>query len=381
MRKLVIALVVLFGFSFSLQAVGFSKKADGQPILVQEGSHKMWCSVCGMNLKMFYKTSHAVVLKDGKKKQYCSIRCLVADWPHIKDNIKDILVVDAKSGKLIDAKSAYYVVGSKVKGTMSMVSKIAFAKESDAKAFQKEFGGKITDFDTVFKMAKKSLKKDSKMVLKKKQKMMYPMGKKIYAKMCKPIDVDSFNRINELKAAIKTKKLCKLRNEKQLQAVALYLWDVKGGHLKKGKCSHNGGALKTDLSKKDKCPVCGMFVYKYPKWAAFIYYKKDGKLNYFAFDGVKDMMKFYFEPSKWGKYSGVKGNIKKIIVRDYYSLKPILAKSAWYVVGSNVYGPMGNELIPFKTEASAKNFLADHKGKKILRFNEITKELVYKLDD
>ena len=54
MRKLVIALVVLFGFSFSLQAVGFSKKADGQPILVQEGSHKMWCSVCGMNLKMFY---------------------------------------------------------------------------------------------------------------------------------------------------------------------------------------------------------------------------------------------------------------------------------------------------------------------------------------
>ena len=37
MRKLVIALVVLFGFSFSLQAVGFSKKADGQPILVQEG--------------------------------------------------------------------------------------------------------------------------------------------------------------------------------------------------------------------------------------------------------------------------------------------------------------------------------------------------------
>jgi len=330
---------------------------------------------------MFYKTSHAVILKDGKKKQYCSIRCLVADWPILKDKIKKILVVDAKRGELINAKSAYYVVGSKVKGTMSMVSKIAFAKEGDAKAFQKEFGGKIVDFDTAFKMASNSFNKDSMMVSKKKQKMMYPMGKKIYAKMCKPIDVDSYSRINELKAAIKSKDLCKTMKEKQLQAVALYLWDVKGGHAKKSGCTHNSLDIKTDISKTDKCPVCGMFVYKYPKWATFIYYEKDGKLEYLAFDGVKDMMKFYFEPAKWGKYKEFKSKIKKIIVRDYYTLKPILAESAWYVVGSNVYGPMGNELIPFKTEAAAKNFMADHKGKKVLRFNEITKELVYKLDE
>jgi len=219
------------------------------------------------------------------------------------------------------------------------------------------------------------------MVSKKKQKMMYPMGKKIYAKMCKPIDVDSYSRINELKAAIKSKDLCKTMKEKQLQAVALYLWDVKGGHAKKSGCTHNSLDIKTDISKTDKCPVCGMFVYKYPKWATFIYYEKDGKLEYLAFDGVKDMMKFYFEPAKWGKYKEFKSKIKKIIVRDYYTLKPILAESAWFVVGSNVYGPMGNELIPFKTEAAAKNFMADHKGKKVLRFNEITKELVYKLDE
>jgi len=381
MKRIIVALVVLFGFSFSLQAGSFSKVADTKPHLIQDGSQKMWCSVCGMNLKMFYKTSHAVVLKDGKKKQYCSIRCLVADWPILKDKIKKILVVDAKRGELINAKSAYYVVGSKVKGTMSMVSKIAFAKEGDAKAFQKEFGGKIVDFDTAFKMASNSFNKDSMMVSKKKQKMMYPMGKKIYAKMCKPIDVDSYSRINELKAAIKSKDLCKTMKEKQLQAVALYLWDVKGGHAKKSGCTHNSLDIKTDISKTDKCPVCGMFVYKYPKWATFIYYEKDGKLEYLAFDGVKDMMKFYFEPAKWGKYKEFKSKIKKIIVRDYYTLKPILAESAWFVVGSNVYGPMGNELIPFKTEAAAKNFMADHKGKKVLRFNEITKELVYKLDE
>jgi nitrous oxide reductase accessory protein NosL len=380
MKNIVIILILLLEFSFALQASHFSKVAVGNPHLVQDGSQKIWCSVCGMNLKMFYKTSHIVVLKDRKKIQYCSIRCLIADWESIKDKVKEVLVVDAKTGELIDTKSAYYVVGSKVKGTMSMVSKIAFAKEVDAKVFQKEFGGKIVNFDTVFKMAKDSFKKDLMMISKNKQKMMYPMGEKIYAKMCKHIDVNSFSRINELKSAIKTKTLCKPMKEKQLQAVALYLWDIKGGHTKKSSYIYN--SIKTNFSKKDKCPVCGMFIYKHPKWAVFIYYEKNRELKYLVFDGVKDMMKFYFEPTKWGKYKEFKNNrIKKIVVRDYYTLKPILAESAWYVVGSNVFGPMGNELIPFKTESAAKNFMADHKGKRVFRFNEITKEVVDKLDE
>lgn len=29
---------------------------------------------------------------------------------------------------------------------------------------------------------------------------------------------------------------------------------------------------KIEISKQDRCPVCGMFVYKYPKWVAQIYF-------------------------------------------------------------------------------------------------------------
>jgi nitrous oxide reductase accessory protein NosL len=396
---MVIAVIMVLAMVTWSQAGGFSKMAEGTPQLVQKGPQKMWCAVCGMNLKMFYKTSHAVVLKDGTKKQYCSIRCLVADWPNIKEKVEKILVVDAKTGEMIDAKTAHYVVGSKVKGTMSMTSKIAFAKLEDAKAFRKKYGGKISDFDTAFKMAQKALAKESMMIARKKQAKMYPMGEKIYKKMCQPIDVSKFKRINDMKAAIKTEKLCKPMKEKQLQAVALYLWDVKGGHADdmmrggrcgmkkkdmqscKGKMGAIQAAVGPDLGKQDKCPVCGMFVYKHPKWAAFIYYEKKGKLEHLAFDGVKDLMKFYFEPNKWGDYGNIKKHIKKIVVRDYYTLKPVWAKAAWYVVGSDVYGPMGNELIPFKTKEAAENFMRDHHGRKILRFDEITKELVYKLDE
>ena len=372
----------IVSLALGLQAATFSKMATGQPQLIQSGPQKMWCPVCGMNLKMFYKTSHGVVLKDGTKKQYCSIRCLAADWKNIADKVEKILVVDAKTEKLIDATKAHYVVGSKVHGTMSMTSKIAFKSMADAQAFQKTFGGKIVDFKTAFKMAADALGGDTAMISKKKKMKIYPMGEKIYKKMCQPVDVSKYGHINELKAAIKTEKLCKPLKEKQLQAVALYLWEVKGGHgTHAAGHTHGDESAEPMLDKQDKCPVCGMFVYKYPKWAAFIYYEKNGKLAHLAFDGVKDMMKFYFDPAKWGYDASIKDHIKKIVVRDYYTLKPMRAQSAWYVVGSDVYGPMGNELIPFASKEAAENFLKDHHGKRVLRFDEITAAMVYKLDE
>ena len=53
---------------------------------------------------------------------------------------------------------------------------------------------------------------------------------------------------------------------------------------------------------------------------------------------------------------------------------------AWYVVGSDVYGPMGKELMPFKDEAAAKEFKVDHKGTAILSFQDITPALIKTLD-
>lgn len=121
-------------------------------------------------------------------------------------------------------------------------------------------------------------------------------------------------------------------------------------------------------SAKDKCPVCGMFVARYPDWTA-VAKTKDGMIIYF--DGAKDMFTHYFNP---GRYTPGKkqGDISGLSVTDYYSLKMIDAKSAFFVVGSDVYGPMGSELIAFATEKDAAGFMHDHKGKRLLRFPEIT---------
>jgi copper chaperone NosL len=130
------------------------------------------------------------------------------------------------------------------------------------------------------------------------------------------------------------------------------------------------------ITPGDKCPVCGMFVAKYPDFVDQIVFK-DGAHAFF--DGVKDMMKYYFDLPKYNP-SKTQADIAHILVTDYYSLKLVDGLQAFYVLGSDVYGPMGKELMPFKEEAAAKEFKVDHKGTAILTFKDITPALIKTLD-
>jgi nitrous oxide reductase accessory protein NosL len=123
-------------------------------------------------------------------------------------------------------------------------------------------------------------------------------------------------------------------------------------------------------SKKDKCPVCGMFAYKYPNWIAEIIFKEG---SYAAFDGPKDMFRYYFNISKYDK-SRTRDDISEIYVTEYYSAGPMKAKDLFFVVGSDVHGPMGEELIPVNGKEAAESFMKDHKGKKIFTFDQITEK-------
>jgi nitrous oxide reductase accessory protein NosL len=56
------------------------------------------------------------------------------------------------------------------------------------------------------------------------------------------------------------------------------------------------------------------------------------------------------------------------------------AKRAFFVIGSDVYGPMGRELIPFQKESDAGVFLTDHHGLSIVPFERIKPTMIKKLD-
>ena len=128
---------------------------------------------------------------------------------------------------------------------------------------------------------------------------------------------------------------------------------------------------------KDLCPVCGMLVSKYPNWVATIVYK-DGHAHHF--DGAKDMFKFWHEPAKYAA-GHRREDMVAIRVTDFYNLQPVDARKAFYVIGSDVLGPMGHELVPLASREDAADFLKDHKGRRILSFDQVTGDLPSRLDD
>ncbi len=125
-------------------------------ILVQKGKNKQYCAICGMDLVKFYKTSYAATHND-KEYQYCSIHCLS---DHLGEGIelKNPKVVDVTTLKFIPVLEAYYVVGSRKKGTMSKVSKYAFSSLKAAEIFQSKYGGEIMDFYGALEKAKEDFK-------------------------------------------------------------------------------------------------------------------------------------------------------------------------------------------------------------------------------
>jgi len=284
-----------------------------------------WCPVTGLKITDYLDTSYSAKLEaNGSLRVYASLYALLKD----KENygLTNIKKYDAKTKKYLHVEI------------------------SDTLKIKKNPLGEVY------------------------KKRYYPMGKKLLKKRCpSDIDVEDYLEINDLKEELKNS--CNLESELYLHAVSVYLWDVvrEGGEIAK--------ESRVQVKEDEKCPVCGMFTYKYPRWAAQIYYKHGDHEHRYSFDGVKDMMKFYFNPMKWGDYKHSKvENITKILVTDYYTQKAIDGTKAFYVIRSDIYGPMGHELIPFASEDDAKNFKADHKGKLIIKFEDIVEEEVYKLD-
>jgi len=191
-----------------------------------------------------------------------------------------------------------------------------------------------------------------------KRSMLIQKGAKISKVMCDKKRLQTIQNLtpDEAQKRIVSEKICTPLNPGQLRAVALFATSK----------TKQTTAQSIHVPKDAKCPICGMFVAKYPKWIAFM---KDDHGNKFYFDGVKDMMKYYFNHPK--------AHFDTILVQDFYTLTPIDAKKAYYVIGANIYGPMGRELIPFKTEADAKTFKTEHYGKKIIRFDEIKEDYLY----
>lgn len=146
--------------------VGCSDKAAQQKVIHQavaiESSDE--CHLCGMLISNFSGPKGELFQKgvteaDGKSvKKFCSTRDMFSYYlnPENKRNVTSILVHDMskapweqpKDEFFIDARSAWYVVGSSQTGAMGKTL-ASFSKQTDASAFAAEFGGKVIDFEGI----------------------------------------------------------------------------------------------------------------------------------------------------------------------------------------------------------------------------------------
>ncbi len=125
----------------------------------------------------------------------------------------------------------------------------------------------------------------------------------------------------------------------------------------------------------DRCPVCGMLVAPYPEWIAQV---RHGDGTTVFFDGCKDLFRYLLSLDRYAPVKNRK-DVASVFITNYYDGEVIAARTALFVVGSNVMGPMGAELVPHRSREAAEDFLQDHDGRRILRFDEINHAVIHEL--
>ncbi|MDA8428012.1 MAG: nitrous oxide reductase accessory protein NosL [Geobacteraceae bacterium] len=110
------------------------------------------CKQCGMNRTMFAQSRMIVTYTDGSSAGTCSLNCVVTDLKAARGKkVKSFQVADYNSKKLINAKTATWVIGGSKPGVMTRVAKWAFADKLAAEAFIKLYGGKKASFKEALK--------------------------------------------------------------------------------------------------------------------------------------------------------------------------------------------------------------------------------------
>jgi nitrous oxide reductase accessory protein NosL len=131
------------------------------------------CPYCGMDRKKWHHSRHLVHYDDGLVDGTCSIHCLAVSLSlNIDRGPKAIYAADFASDKaikpMVNVDDAHYLIGSKLKGTMSTRSKMAFSSADAAKAAQGDKGGELVSFDEALSDAYAGMAKDTIMVRKKR---------------------------------------------------------------------------------------------------------------------------------------------------------------------------------------------------------------------
>lgn len=111
-----------------------------------------------------------------------------------------------------------------------------------------------------------------------------------------------------------------------------------------------------------RCEICGMRVDPRSGWRA----GADRGAEPLTFDTPKCLF----------RYGHQRGDVDGAWVTEYYSQERRSARTLFYVLGSDLEGPMGRDLVPVAGRDEAERFRRDHHGARVLAFDEVTSDIV-----
>ncbi len=121
-----------------------------------------------------------------------------------------------------------------------------------------------------------------------------------------------------------------------------------------------------------RCPVCGMYPARHPRWAAQVVFK-DGATHFF--DSPVDLFGFMNGVGRHSSPYTMKEAAAQFVT-DFETGEWVAAERAFYVSGSSIVGPMRDADLPaFARREAAETFVRE-RGGSVLSFADVTPELI-----
>ena len=123
------------------------------------------CSHCGMDRGVYNYSRMLIEYDDGTVAATCSIHCAAVNLSNNIDKVPSTIKVgDFNTKQLINAESAFSVIGGNKPGVMSKQAKWAFEKKADADAFVKANQGKFVSYEEAMNAAYDDMYADTNMI-------------------------------------------------------------------------------------------------------------------------------------------------------------------------------------------------------------------------
>lgn len=127
------------------------------------------CGICGMDRRAHDHSRMLLEYDDKTSAGTCSIHCAAAQIAaHREKTIVRLLVADYATKELVDARTAFWVIGGKKAGVMTGRAKWAFREKATAEAFIEDNGGILGTYLDAMKAAFADMRDDIQMLYEKK---------------------------------------------------------------------------------------------------------------------------------------------------------------------------------------------------------------------